>query len=148
MIQTITRTTYVPDIDLALQREIDALQLKMEEAIRTRVPSGAPNGGLRGVGEPSKQPQTRTDEEVISAIDQQIERLEQVRGWLAADPHLHNLIDGAISNRVKVSEARQNRNSIVVSVVSLVAGWLLSFITPSTITDFIRHLLSLIPVGH
>jgi hypothetical protein len=62
-------------------------------------------------------------------FDERIVRLQQIRDWLK-DDKLKSMIDDAIGKQVARSERRQVAYSIIVGVLSLVAGWLLSAISP------------------
>jgi hypothetical protein len=62
-------------------------------------------------------------------LDDRIVRLQQIRDWLK-DDKLKAMIDDVIGKQVAKSERRQVVYSVVVGVISLMAGWLLSTISP------------------
>ncbi|MFI5274290.1 MAG: hypothetical protein ACHQ4H_14750 [Ktedonobacterales bacterium] len=67
---------------------------------------------------------------IDAGLDQQISRLEQLRGWVRDDPAFGRLVDSMIGRQVQAAERRQRIYSVFVSVASLIIGWLLSTITP------------------
>ena len=65
--------------------------------------------------------------------------LTSMQEHLEADPALLSFVDAMIGNQVKAAERRQPMVAAGVSLASLIAGWLLSAISPvSTLT----HLLA------
>lgn len=78
---------------------------------------------------------TYTEEEraALKAIEDRAKKLRQVERILNADPELMKLTEASIENLMKVVQRRQARKLIAVAVVFLVAGWLLSAITPATV---------------
>lgn len=62
-------------------------------------------------------------------LDDRIVRLQQIRDWLK-DDKLKAMIDDVIGKQVAKSERRQVVYSVAVGVLSLMAGWLLSAISP------------------
>jgi hypothetical protein len=65
----------------------------------------------------------------IAQLNDRITQLQQMRDWLK-DDHLRAMMDGVIGQQVAKSERRQIFYTVVVSILSLVAGWLLSAISP------------------
>jgi hypothetical protein len=63
-------------------------------------------------------------------LENRMNFLVDLRQKLEDDPEMFNFVDSMIANQVKTAEKRQRTYSVVVttgfSVVSLVAGWLLS----------------------
>jgi hypothetical protein len=86
----------------------------------------------------NRKPSTRvayTDEEkaALQAIEDQAKELRQVERIVSADPDLMTLVDAAITGiHVQAAQRRQTRTLIAVAVLSLIAGWLLSAISPAT----------------
>jgi hypothetical protein len=78
---------------------------------------------------------TYTDEEkaALKAIEDRAKKLRQVERILNADPELMKLTEASIENLMKTVQRRQTRTLIAVAVVSLIAGWLLSAISPATV---------------
>src|SRR5579875_44996 len=77
-------------------------------------------------------------EEIVTALDARIDRLEQVRDYIDEDHELAALIDSVIGQRVQQAERRQARLSVLLTVISLIAGWLLSLIgTPAMLAHLI-----------
>ncbi len=66
----------------------------------------------------------------LGALDQRIVRLEQLRTWMGEDPDLGRLIDTSIGSQVHASERRQRFFAGTLGVITLVAGWLLSAVSP------------------
>jgi hypothetical protein len=64
-----------------------------------------------------------------TVLDERITRLQQMRDWLK-DETLRTMIDDVIGRQVAKSERRQISYSVVVGILSLLAGWLLSAISP------------------
>ncbi len=62
-------------------------------------------------------------------LDDRIVRLQQIRDWLR-DDKLKAMIDDVIGKQVAKSERRQVAYSVTVGALSLLAGWLLSAISP------------------
>lgn len=65
----------------------------------------------------------------IAQLDDRIAQLQQIRVWLK-DDKLKSMIDDVIGKQVAKSERRQVAYSVVVGMLSLLAGWLLSAISP------------------
>jgi hypothetical protein len=77
---------------------------------------------------------------VIDELDTRILRLETVRDWIKADKEFAQVVDAAIAQRVRKSEARQFRLNIVLNVIFLLAGWALSLlITPNMLGNLFGH---------
>jgi hypothetical protein len=75
----------------------------------------------------------------IGQLDDRIAQLQQIRVWLK-DEKLKSMIDDAIGKQVARSERRQVAYSVIVGVLSLVAGWLLSAISPlSALTQLLSR---------
>lgn len=75
----------------------------------------------------------------LGALDQRIVRLEQLRTWMGEDPDLGRLIDTSIGSQVHASERRQRLFAGTLGVITLVAGWLLSAVSPpATLATFLH----------
>ncbi len=134
-----TAKTYIPTMEAYLDHQIMALKSKGVIEHAEALPAlmnGEENHHSR-----DNTPQQFTVKNEVDKLDQQLTRLEQIREWLAQDANLRNLVDAAISMQVAASERRQGRLSILLTVVSILVGWLLSFLaTPATLTDLLMHL--------
>lgn len=69
-------------------------------------------------------------EVIASNLSMQIGRLETLRNWMRDDPAFGRLVDSLIGQQVQAAERRQRVFSGVLSVASLVVGWLLSAFSP------------------
>lgn len=121
------KTTYLPELREATERELKELRRRLAE-----VESGGQPRGGRG-----ERPLPPADQ-VAQQLGERIAQLERIQTWLAQDHELMRLVDSVILQEVRRSEARQRFWSvfwsIVLTVVSLIAGWLLSLIQdPGTI---------------
>lgn len=65
----------------------------------------------------------------LASLDERITRLTQMREWLQDDT-LRTMVDDVIGQQVRAAARRQVAYSFIVGVISLVAGWLLSAISP------------------
>ena len=75
----------------------------------------------------------------LDELDLRIVRLQQLREWLK-DDNLRGMIDDVINKHVRTAERRQAFFSAGVGVASLIAGWLLSAISPAaTLFNLIHH---------
>jgi hypothetical protein len=100
---------------------------------------------------PQRAPDQASEAESASLQAQQRLKLQtrmsflvDLRQKLDDDPELFNFVDSMIANQVKAAERRQRRYSAIVttglSVVSLIAGWLLSAISPAaTVAHILGH---------
>jgi hypothetical protein len=87
-----------------------------------------------GNRKPSKRV-SYTDEEAaaLRIIEVRAKELRQVESIVSADPELMTLVDASIAGiHVKAAQRRQSRTLIAVAILSLIAGWLLSAISPAT----------------
>jgi hypothetical protein len=73
-----------------------------------------------------------TDEEERALTDllARSKRLQQVQQLLSDDPELLRVVDASIRNRIDAATRHLSALSIVVAMLSLIAGWLLSTISP------------------
>jgi hypothetical protein len=94
-------------------------------AIRAYLNQLATVGAVRGAY-PSPLP---TSSPETAQLDNRIAQLQQIRVWLK-DDKLKSMIDDVIGKQVAKSERRQVVYSVAVGVLSLLAGWLLSAISP------------------
>jgi hypothetical protein len=113
-------------------------------------------GGLfRSPALPSKQlpggsPDTSSAaKDTLAELDSRTARLQQVNQLLHADPELLRLVDTSIFRHVQAAEQRQAARAkstqrrqalftVVLTVMSLVVGWLLSAISPvSTVAHLV-----------
>lgn len=74
----------------------------------------------------------------LAHLDERLTRLTQMRDWLRDDT-LRAMVDDVIGRQVRASERRQVAYSAVVGVVSLIAGWLLSGISPIFVASFFHR---------
>jgi hypothetical protein len=65
-----------------------------------------------------------------------------LRMWMGEDPDLGRLIDTSIGSQVRASERRQRLFAGTLGVITLIAGWLLSAVSPPA------TLVSLLHLGH
>lgn len=100
-----------------------------------RTPGGEPRTFGAGVGNEEPEPPEYL-------LRRRLLFLMSLRTQMEKDPELLRFIDGMIAQRVKAAERRQRTYSIAVtvavSVASLIAGWLLSAISP---VSALTHLL-------
>lgn len=94
-----------------------------------------------------------TDEEKkqLNAFQGRVRRLQRLQKLLQEDPDLLQIVDHTLSKQIEAAEMRaiarakadQRRQTIIsacAAVVSLIAGWLLSAISPvSTLAHLIGH---------
>ena len=135
-----TAKTYIPTMQAYLDHEIMAL--KSKGVVEHPEASLALLNGEENHLSRDNTPRQLTLKNEVDKLDQQLARLEQIREWLAQDANLRNLVDAAIAMQVLTSERRQSRLSILLMVVSILIGWLLSFLaTPAAITELLQHVL-------
>ena len=135
-----TAKTYIPTMEAYLDHQIMAL--KSKGAIEHAEALPALLNGEENHLSRDNTPRQLTLKNEVDKLDQQLARLEQIREWLAQDANLRNLVDAAIAMQVLTSERRQSRLSILLMVVSILIGWLLSFLaTPAAITELLQHVL-------
>jgi hypothetical protein len=65
----------------------------------------------------------------VTVLDERITQLQQMRDWLK-DDKLRAMMDDVIGKQVAKSERRQVTYSVAVGALSLLAGWLLSAVSP------------------
>jgi hypothetical protein len=80
----------------------------------------------------------------IAAISLQITRLEELRNWMTTDAEFARLVDAMIGQQVQAAEQRQRRaavrTTVISAAVSLIAGWLLSAVSPvSMVSSLFPH---------
>jgi hypothetical protein len=93
--------------------------------------------GLGAVGAVSKAPPSTASSPDITQLDDRIAQLQQIRVWLQ-DDKLKSMIDDVIGKQVAKSERRQVAYSVAIGALSLLAGWLLSAISPvSALTQLV-----------
>lgn len=93
----------------------------------------APGASYGGVpyAPPAPAPAAAPPPEVITSnLSMQIGRLETLRDWMRDDPAFGRLVDSLIGQQVQAAERRQRVFSGVLSVASLVVGWLLTAFSP------------------
>jgi hypothetical protein len=66
----------------------------------------------------------------IAVLQDHANRLRQVQALLADDPELVRVVDVSIRNRVGAAQRKQAVISVALAILSLIAGWLLSAVTP------------------
>jgi hypothetical protein len=74
----------------------------------------------------------------LAQLDERLVRLTQIRDWLR-DDRLQGMVDDVIGQQVRASERRQVWYSVAIGIASLVAGWLLSAISPISIGGFLHR---------
>ena len=126
----------------AAPAEPDAFPGDAGETLREPAPYGQPGGALPPAYAPmpapsagwSAKPKGGVRATVAASIGgdiaQEIARLEQLRDWIREDPAFGRLVDRLIGNQVVRSERRQRLYSAVIGACTLVAGWLLSAVSP------------------
>jgi hypothetical protein len=136
---------YVRALQDALTNEVNRLQAQYQAAAqdaappestrRRGVPAPAPSYGVASPPPASAAPPTsQAAGQIVAQLDERIGRLTQVRDWVADDAELAHLIDATIGQQVRASERRQARLSVVLTIVSLIAGWLISLLgSPATL---------------
>ncbi len=89
--------------------------------------------GLRGAPPVSEtapadvsEPAKAAARQITEQLDERVERLSLVSEWIKSDPEFTRLIDAAIGGQVRTAERRLARLSVALTLVSLIAGWLLS----------------------
>jgi hypothetical protein len=77
-------------------------------------------------------PWTLTPEEdaTLTNLQTRVQRLNQVQSFFRDDPELMHLVDSAIAKRTQAASRRQTLIAVGVALASLVAGWLLSAVSP------------------
>lgn len=79
-------------------------------------------------------------EQEIKLLAMRRDRLHALVDWSKEDPGLLQAIDAVIVTHLKASRRRQRRVTMALVVVALIAGWLLSAMTPAPVT-VLTHLL-------
>jgi hypothetical protein len=74
----------------------------------------------------------------LAPLDKRLTRLTQMRDWLRDDT-LRVMVDDVIGRHVRASERRQAAYSAVIGIVSLMAGWLLSAISPISLANLFHR---------
>jgi hypothetical protein len=74
----------------------------------------------------------------LAPLDERLTRLTQMRDWLRDDT-LRVMVDDVIGRQVRASERRQAVYSAVIGIVSLMAGWLLSAISPISLATLFHR---------
>lgn len=98
-------------------------------------PVGSAGAVAAGPGAVAVAPQR----DALGELDLRITRLQQLREWLKDDT-LRAMMDDVIGQRVRSAERRQVVISAIVSVAALLAGWLLSAISPAgVLLNFFHH---------
>jgi hypothetical protein len=108
-------TTYQADLQAALQQEKERLDAELGDN-RPKMGKSAPLTGN------------------LAKLSDRIMFLQELQESMQEDPELLRFVDNVIGQQVQATERRQTRLTVILSVVSLVAGWLLSLIgTPANI---------------
>lgn len=95
--------------------------------------------GRHGVPKlPGSLPAGTLNPEVRKQLQTRVRHLRQIETWMQADPDLLHTVDQLISNQVRAAQRRQAIFSAGTAILSLVAGWLLSAISP---VSALAHLL-------
>jgi hypothetical protein len=74
----------------------------------------------------------------LEQLDERLARLTQIRDWLR-DDRLQSMVDDVIGQQVRASERRQVKYSVVIGIASLVAGWLLSAVSPISLAGLLHR---------
>lgn len=112
--------SYQSDLRDALTREVD----RLSEELGDRRPKPL-----------AKSPPLAAD---LARLVERTEFLEDLRDHMQEDPELMRFVDSVIGQRVHASERQQTRLAIGLSVLSLVAGWLLSLVgTPANVAQLL-----------
>jgi hypothetical protein len=74
----------------------------------------------------------------MAQLDERLTRLTQIRDWLR-DDRLQAMVDDVIGQQVRASERRQVRYSVMIGIASLVAGWLLSAVSPISMAGILHR---------
>jgi hypothetical protein len=111
------KTTYLPELRETTERELKELRRQLADA----EPGGQARGG-RG-----ERPLPPADQ-VAQQLGERIAQLERIQAWLTKDHELMRLVDSVIRQEVQRSERLQRFWSFVLTILSLIAGWLLSLV--------------------
>jgi hypothetical protein len=127
---------YIPGVRASIEQELTTLRQQLQDAMSA--PDAASGGVPRGL--PGAAPGTaRPTEEIVTALDSRIARLEQVRDWIGEDEGFAALIDNIIGKQVRAATRWQLVVSFVLSVLFLIAGWLLSLLgSPADLLTWFR----------
>ena len=74
----------------------------------------------------------------VELLGQRITHLELVTTWMKNDPDFARLIDSSIGRQVKMSEQREKVYSAFLGIGMLIAGWLISAVSPNILTMLFR----------
>jgi hypothetical protein len=69
----------------------------------------------------------------VELAQRRIQQLQRVQSWMKQDPELMGVLDTFIGKQVKVVRRRQALVTLILSIVSLIVGWLLSALGPATV---------------
>jgi len=132
---------YAAAVQSALFAEIALLRSQLDQALGAggvdrQAPRRAPSGG--DIAAPARPSDAAA--EIVSGLDQRIERLSHVRDWIDEDNELANLIDKVIGGQVAAAMCRQRAFNVAFNIVFLIAGWLLSLLaTPDNLFRLIHR---------
>ncbi len=151
---TMAATTYIPDLEKSIEREIERLRSQRGHTAgqpsasapplppspqAAPAPAPARGGAWTAPGAPlptASAPVAGGPPADIQALSRHIDRLQQLRAWMTDDPEFGRLVDSVIGKQVTAAERRQKAYALGLTVassgVSLVAGWLLSALNPGT----------------
>jgi hypothetical protein len=123
----VTNRRYTRAIQIGIEREIATMRNQIQDALATQ--EAQPTSGDRRLPSGSTAPSVvRPAEEIITALDTRIARLEQVRDWIGEDQQFSSLIDDVIGKQVQAAMRRQRIFNTLLNVGFLMAGWLLSLV--------------------
>jgi hypothetical protein len=148
-----TTKTHVEDIQRSIDAQVEALVARgierrpdwsavqlpedEEETWLAPVAASAPKATPRQLAEMEKH-------KLQATLESRMTFLVDLKQKLKEDPDLLGFVDSMIANQVKQSEKRLRTHSAsittVVSILSLIAGWLLTALTPTvTIAHLMGH---------
>lgn len=123
----------LPNLALAGLIALPIVGFILAAAVYASLSSLGALGGVNSVSEGPSQPVS------LASLDERIVRLTQMREWLRDDT-LRTMIDDVIGQQVRTTAQRQLVYSFVVGVISLIAGWLLSAVSPvATLTNLLHR---------
>lgn len=132
-----------PSVETGIDTAVDSLQAILfltAESHQGEGTSGSRAGIPRDVTPRAPRSLSPEERAQFDALSSRLKHLRQLQAWIKDDPDLFQMVDLSIGQQVKSASRRQARLSALYAAVSLVAGWLLSAITPASA---LAHLLGL-----
>ncbi len=128
--------SYRDEVLHQLAAEIADLQAQVERAKREQAELDQIAEGTRG--RPSHLPAS-TD--VVREMASRVQQLQQIQAMIEKNPDMVHVIDSIIGKHIHAAERRERLLAIILSIVTLIAGWLLSLVrTPSDLFTRLFHL--------